>query len=58
MPARKNTRRSFRPRSQEAKPTLDQELIDDQKFQQLLEAERFTARIEREANEELTFWGE
>lgn len=38
--------------------TLDQELIDDQKFQQLLEAERFTDRIEREANEELTFWGE
>ena len=33
------------------KPKLGQELIDDQKFQQKLEARRFTDRIEREANE-------
>jgi hypothetical protein len=43
---------SFKPRDQ-AKPKIDQELIDDQKFQQKLEAKRFTDRIEREANEAL-----
>jgi hypothetical protein len=48
MPAKRNTRR---PSSQGAKPRLDQELIDDQKFQQKLAAKRFTDRIEREANE-------
>jgi CRISPR-associated protein Cas1 len=55
MPAKNRTRRtkpsSFEPRSQRAKPRLDQELIDDQKFQQKLEHERFTAGIVREANE-------
>jgi len=48
MPAKNNTRRS---KNHANKPRLDQELVDDQKFQQKLEAERFTARIEREANE-------
>ena len=48
MPAKKS---SHRPSSQGAKPRLDQELVDDQKFQQKLEAKRFTDRIEREANE-------
>jgi hypothetical protein len=51
MPAKKSTRRLSTTRSQGAKPRLDQELIDDQKFQQKLEAKRFTDRIEREANE-------
>jgi hypothetical protein len=37
--------------SHAAKPRIDQELIDDQKFQQKLESKRFTDRIEREANE-------
>jgi hypothetical protein len=60
MPAKKNNRRSYRPksqrvkpRSQRAKPRLDQEAIDDQKFQQKLDAKRFTAGLEREANEQL-----
>jgi len=51
LPANKNTRRSFTPRNHGAKPRLDQELIDDQKFQQKLDAKRFTAVIEREADE-------
>jgi hypothetical protein len=45
-----------RPRSR-AKPVLDQELIDDQRFQQKLEAKRFRDRIEREANEVLVCLG-
>lgn len=60
MPAKKNNRRSSTPksqrvtrRSQRAKARLDQEAIDDQKFQQKLETEQFTAGIEREANEQL-----
>jgi hypothetical protein len=51
MPAKKDIRRL----GSHAKPRIDQELIDDQKFQQKLEAKRFTDRIERGANEELTF---
>jgi hypothetical protein len=35
------------------KPKVDQELIDDQKFQQKIEMSRFIERIEREANEAL-----
>jgi hypothetical protein len=57
MQAKNRTRRttpsSFKPRSQRAKPRLDQEAIDDQKFQQKLDAKRFTAGIVREANEQL-----
>jgi len=62
MPAKNRARRlclpPFRPGSQVAKPRLDRELVDDQKFQQKLDSKRFTDRIEREANEELTFWSE
>jgi hypothetical protein len=61
MQAKSRTQRfeqsSFKPRNQ-AKPRRDQELIDDQKFQQKLDSKRFTDRIEREANEEFTFWSE
>jgi hypothetical protein len=46
MPAKNRTPR---PRSR-AKPVLDQEFIDDQKFLQKLDAKRFTDRIEREVN--------
>jgi hypothetical protein len=53
MPTKKNNRRSSRPKSQRAKPSLDQEAIDDQKFQQKLDAKRFTEGLEREANEQL-----
>ena len=60
MPTKTRTRRSSRPtsqrvtpRSQRAKPRLDQEAIDDQKFQQKLDAKRFTDGIVREANEQL-----
>jgi hypothetical protein len=53
MPTTKNNRRSSRRKSQRAKPRIDQEAIDDQKFQQKLETEQFTAGIEREANEQL-----
>jgi hypothetical protein len=53
MPAKKNNRRSPRPKSQRAEPRLDQEAIDDQKFQQKLNAKRFTEGLEREANEQL-----
>jgi hypothetical protein len=45
MQARKNTQESLRPRDHAAKPPKDQELIDDEKFQQKLEAKRFTDRI-------------
>jgi hypothetical protein len=34
-----------------AKPRVDQELIDDEKFQQKIEAQKFIERIEREAND-------
>jgi hypothetical protein len=60
MPAKKNTRRSSRSksqrvklRSQRAKPRLDQEAIDDQKFQEKIDRELFIERIEREANDAL-----
>jgi hypothetical protein len=53
MPAKNNTHRPSRPRSQRAKPGLDQEAIDDQKFQEKIERELFIERIEREANEAL-----
>jgi hypothetical protein len=36
-----------------AEPRVDQELIDDQKFRQKLELEKFRDRIEREANQQL-----
>jgi hypothetical protein len=42
-----------RPRSQRAKPGIDQELIDDQKFQQRIQRKLFFDRIVREANEAL-----
>jgi len=48
LPARNRTRR---PISQGAKRRVGQELIDDQKSQQELEAQKFTSEIEREANE-------
>jgi hypothetical protein len=35
------------------KPRIDQELIDDQKFQEKIERELFIERIEREANDAL-----
>jgi hypothetical protein len=35
------------------KPRIDQELIDDQKFQQKIEMSLFIERIEREANDAL-----
>jgi hypothetical protein len=37
--------------SQGAKPRIHQELIDNEKFQQKLEAKKFISGIEREANE-------
>lgn len=40
---------SFASRSQRAR--IDQELVDDQKFQEKIERARFIERIEREANE-------
>jgi hypothetical protein len=42
---------SFATRSQRVK--IDQELIDDQKFQEKIEMRRFIERIEHEANEAL-----
>jgi hypothetical protein len=44
---------SFKLGSQRAKPRLDQEAIDDQKFQEKIERKRFFDRIVREANEAL-----
>jgi hypothetical protein len=44
---------SFEPRSQPAKPRIDQELIDDQRFQEKIQRKLFFDRIVREANEAL-----
>jgi hypothetical protein len=56
LQAKKNAYRQRRG----AKPGVDQVLIDDQKFQQKLEAKELTERIEREAKEALVCpgcWG-
>jgi hypothetical protein len=39
------------------KPRIDQEIIDDEKFQQKLEAKQFTERIEHEAKEDMVCLG-
>jgi RNase P subunit RPR2 len=50
MPAKKNTPTS---RSQRVKPTIDQLLIDDKKFQEKIQRKLFFDRIVHEANEAL-----
>jgi len=58
MPAKKNTRRSFGPRSERSEPRPDQELIDDQEFQRKLEAkQRFLGLLRERFNSAVGYNG-